>query len=54
MIRAVGYLLSEFVWSLVFRILPQHLEQDEDPDTTATQVAARTQWIRDRLPPDRR
>jgi hypothetical protein len=31
-----------------------HYPQDEDPDSTAAQVAARTQWVRrHRHPPDR-
>jgi hypothetical protein len=50
MIRAIGYLASEVFWTLVFRIAPQRFEQDDDPQTTAEQVAARTRWINDHRP----
>lgn len=53
MIRAVGYLLTEAFWTLVFRVAGQRLPEAEDPQSTADQVAARTKWIRENRP-DRR
>jgi hypothetical protein len=50
MIRAVGYLLSEAIWSLVFRIAPQRFEQDDDPQSTADATAVRTEWIQKNRP----
>lgn len=50
MIRAVLYLASEAIWTLVFRIAPRQDWQDDDPQSTAEQVAARTAWIRKNRP----
>ncbi len=50
MIRAVGYLLREALWTLVFRIAPPQRWEDDDPDSTAAQVAARTRWVQERRP----
>jgi hypothetical protein len=48
-IRAIGYLLSEAFWTLVFKIAPPQDRPDDD-QLTAEQVAARTKWIRDHRP----
>jgi hypothetical protein len=51
-IRAIGYLISEAFWTLVFKIAPpQDAWPDvDDPDIDAD-VAARTNWIREHRPP---
>lgn len=52
MIRAIGYLLSEAFWALVFKITgPQNAWPDMDAPDVDAEVAARTKWIREHRPP---
>jgi hypothetical protein len=51
-IRAAGYLLSEAIWTLILKIAPRQDRPDEDSQSTADQVAARTRWVQQhRHPP---
>jgi len=49
-IRALGYLLSEALWALLFRLVPPQHWEDEDPQSTAEATAVRNRWIEDHRP----
>jgi len=45
MIRAVGYLVSEALWTLVFRITGDTPTPDDPPQPQSEQARVRTEWV---------
>jgi hypothetical protein len=45
MIRAVGFLVSEFLWGLVFRITGDTPTDDTPSQPQSEQARVRTEWV---------
>jgi len=45
MIRAIGFLVSELLWGLVFRITGETPTPDDAPQSPSEQARVRTEWV---------